>query len=159
VLAELEDEGRIVHVGVEGLSGVWYVHADDLPLLDRIDAGEWQPRTTLLSPFDNLICDRKRAEALWDFYYRVEIYVPADKRQYGYYVLPILHGDRLIGRIDPIYTRKTRTLTIHHVYAEPDAPADAALPIRTAIESLAGFIGAREIVYGEVPKAWRKQIR
>ena len=86
----------------------------------------WSGRTTLLSPFDNLICDRKRTEALWDFYFRIEIYVPADKRQYGYYVLPILHGDRLIGRIDPNYDRKTKTLNIQNVYAEADAPPEAA---------------------------------
>lgn len=159
ILAELEQQGRIVRVGIEHMPGTYYVHADDLPLLDRIEAGDWQPCTTLLSPFDNLICDRARTEKLWDFNFRIEIYVPADKRQYGYYVLPILHGDTLIGRIDPNFERKTRTLNVQHVYAEPDASADAAPTIRAAIESLGEFVGAKRIEYGEVAKVWRRKIR
>ncbi len=159
ILNSLEDEGRITRVKVEDMSGTWYIHADDLPLLDRIEADEWQPRTTLLSPFDNLICDRKRTEQLFDFNYRVEIYVPADKRQYGYYVLPILHGDRLIGRVDPIFERKTKTLHVHHVYAEPGAPASAAPAIRKSIESLARFVGAKQIEYGEVAAVWQKRLK
>lgn len=159
ILTELEQQGRIARVSVEGVSGTYYVHADDLPLLDRIEAGDWQPRTTLLSPFDNLICDRKRTETLWDFYFRIEIYVPADKRQFGYYVLPILHGDRLIGRIDPTFERKTKTLRVSNVYAEADAPADAAPAIRESIQSLASFLGAKRIEYGEVAKVWRRKIR
>ena len=155
VLDKLEAARRVVRVKVEGLSGVWYAHADDIPLIDRIEAGEWQPRTTLLSPFDNLICDRARTEKLFDFFFRIEIYVPADKRQYGYYVLPILHGDQLIGRIDPLYKRKTKTLHVQHIYAEPDAPAEAAPAVRAAIDSLAQFLGAQQIEYGAVADVWQ----
>lgn len=158
VLQTLEADGKIERVAVEDLPGTWYIHTDDLPLLERIEAGEFQPRTVLLSPFDNLICDRDRTEALWDFYFRIEIYVPADKRQYGYYVLPILHGDRLIGRIDPQYDRKTKTLHINNIYAEPKAPARAASAIRKSIESLAAFLGAQQIIYGNVADVWRGKI-
>src|SRR5205807_2484739 len=105
------------------------------------------PRTVLLSPFDNLICDRARTELFFNFNYRIEIYVPKAKRQYGYYVLPILHGDRLIGRLDPQMDRKQKCLTINTVYAEPNAPKTsmtktAAKAIRSAIEDLATFLGA-----------------
>ena len=106
-LSELEAEDRIASIHIRDRRNgtawpdTWYVHTDDLTLLDRLEAGEWEPRTTLLSPFDNLICDRRRTELLFNFKFTVEIYVPPSKRQYGYYVLPILHGDRLIGRIDP----------------------------------------------------------
>jgi uncharacterized protein YcaQ len=165
-LAELVVEGRIIpaSIGEGGVTwpGRWYIHADDLPLLEALQAGTWQPRTTLLSPFDNLICDRDRTELMWDFYFRIEIYVPKAKRQYGYYVLPILHGDRLIGRIDPSMDRKTGKLNINAVYAEPDAPQDpeTAQAIAAAIAELALFLKAKEIVYGEtIPAGWRKAIQ
>ena len=162
VLAELEAEGRIAQVAVRdgdrAWPGPWYIHVDDLPLLDRLAAGDWTPRTTLLSPFDNLICDRARTELLFDFNFRIEIYVPQAKRQYGYYVLPILHGDRLIGRIDPRMDRKQGRLTVNAVYAEPDAPMtdETARAVAGAVGDLAAFLGARDIAYTErVPDGWR----
>ena len=69
-----------------------YLHCDLLPELERARRSEWRPQTVLLSPFDNLIADRDRTERLFDFFYRVEIYTPAAKRRYGYYVMPILPG-------------------------------------------------------------------
>jgi uncharacterized protein YcaQ len=162
VLAELVAEGHILPVSVTGdditWPGQWYIHTNDLPLLERLRDGDWQPRTTLLSPFDNLICDRDRTELMWDFYFRIEIYVPEAKRQYGYYVLPILHGDRLIGRVDPRMDRKTGKLHINAVYAEANAPQDEATgrAIGAAITNLAEFLGAREIVCTDrAPEGWR----
>ena len=103
VLARLRREGTIEQVEVLDAEAVpfpeeWFVHSEDLPQLERIEAGEWEPRTTLLSPFDNLICDRDRTELLWNFLYRAEFYTPKEKRVYGFYALPILHGEELIGR-------------------------------------------------------------
>ncbi len=161
-LADLDAEGRIARIEIaeDGRSwnGPWYVHADDLPLLERLLAGEWMPRTTLLSPFDNLICDRARTEEMFGFDFRIEIYVPKEKRQFGYYVLPILHGDRLIGRIDPIFDRKQQRLVVNAVYAEPDAPMtkSTARSVGKAVQGLADFVGARTIDYiGAVPDKWR----
>jgi len=162
-LKQLEKSGTIQQVTVLDAADhpLWkqqtYIHTDDIPLLDRIDAGEWSPRTVLLSPFDNLICDRDRTEQLWDFYYRIEIYVPKAKREYGYYVLPILHHDRLIGRIDPTMDRDTGTLHINNIYREDAAPddAEATAAIRTSIESLAQFLEADRINYGKsIPRGW-----
>jgi len=162
ILAELMAEDMIIPVAISGegatLPGPWYVHRDDLPLLEALAAGEaWQPRTTLLSPFDNLICDRARTELLFDFTYRVEIYVPPAQRTFGYYVLPILHGDRLIGRIDPIFDRKAQQLVINTVYTEEGAPHTKTVgrAVTKAIAELAAFVGARDIVYRTaLPTGW-----
>lgn len=138
------------------LAGDWYIHAEDVPLLEAIQRGDWKPRTTLLSPFDNLICDRDRTELLWDFYFRIEIYVPKDKRQFGYYVLPILHGDELIGRIDSKWDRKTETYRVDNIYAEAGAKKGAGVQtaVSKTIQNLATFLGAKQIEIGNVPDKW-----
>ena len=164
VLGELEAEQqvhkvRIVEDGATPLSGQYYIHSGELSLLEEIEAGVFRPRTVLLAPFDNLICDRKRTEQLFDFSYSIEIYLPKAKRRYGYYVLPILHGDRFIGRLDPKLDRKTKTLHIHSVYAEDGAPDDLETiqAMRAAIQDLAEFAGAKSIAYGAtLPPQWGK---
>jgi uncharacterized protein YcaQ len=170
-LHELESEEAVHRVevgpasedGGEGkaLPGPWYIHSEDLALLERIEKGEWQPRTTLLSPFDNLICDRKRTTALFGFDFRMEIYVPKEQRKYGYYVLPLLVGDRLVGRVDPSVDRKKRVLTVHAVHAEPGFERDeqAGREASRAIEELAAFVGARSIEYGSArPEGWKRAL-
>jgi uncharacterized protein len=124
---------------VEGISGEWRVHEKALALAEK----PAPRRTTLLSPFDRLIHDRDRTESLFDFFYRIEIYVPAAKREYGYYVLPVLHGDRLVGRIDPEHDRKAGVLRVHKVFWEDGAPKN--VPLERPLKSLARFLGAREV--------------
>jgi uncharacterized protein YcaQ len=141
-LESLLADGIAVAVAVEGLRGEWLAHAG---LLAELDDGDWQPRTTLLGPFDPLVGDRERAESLFDFKYRLEIYVPAARREYGSYVLPILHDDRLIGRIDPAFDRKRRVLEVKAIYSEPDAPADAWPAVSAAIDELGSWLGATEV--------------
>jgi uncharacterized protein YcaQ len=162
VMAQLEREGRVVRVEIRERKqvwrGPWYVHADDLSLLERLGAGEWTPRTTLLSPFDNLICDRKRTEQLFNFHFRFEVYVPKDKRKYGCFVMPILHGDRFIGRVDPVMDRRRRCLMISAVYVEPDIEVTDKMvdAVGDSVRDLAWFLGAEEIATGQrVPKRWR----
>jgi uncharacterized protein YcaQ len=99
-------------------------------------------RTTFLSPFDRLIHDRDRAHALFDFFYRLEMYVPKAKREYGYYVLPILRGDRLIGRIEPVFDRKRSVLRVQSLHWQQGAkPVSLTKPLR----ELAAFVGAGSI--------------
>jgi hypothetical protein len=160
VLAGLQRSGRVeqVRLAANGSEqpGPWYVHTDDLPLLDRLQNGDWRPRTTLLSPFDNLIINRERTERLFGFSFRMEIYVPKAARRYGYYVLPILHGDRLIGRVDPALDRTTGRLVVHAIHAEPGAPASAAPAVATALGELASFLGATGVDLRQPPPAvWR----
>jgi uncharacterized protein YcaQ len=128
-------EKRFRSLGVRFEKGEWQAHPD-------AEDGPMPKRVTFLSPFDRLIHDRDRAEALWDFHYRLEMYVPKAKREYGYYVLPILRGDRLIGRIDPVLDRKTGVLKVNSVHWEAGVkPVSLQKPLR----SLATFIGAGSI--------------
>lgn len=146
-LAQLEADGQIERVQIVTaggtLKGDWYV--SNLALLARLEAQDWQPRASLLSPFDNLICDRARTQQLFDFAFRLEIYTPAAKRQYGYFVLPFLYGDALIGRIDPRYNRTTRTLEINAVHWEATPTPEHRHALRAQVESLAGWLGATSI--------------
>ncbi|GAA3254620.1 winged helix-turn-helix domain-containing protein [Nonomuraea helvata] len=154
VLHELEHSGRILAAEVEGGQERWYVHRDALGLLEQ----DWQPRTTLLSPFDNLICDRARTERLWGFEFRTEMYVPKAKRRYGYYIMPILHGERLVGRLVPRLDRRRGVLEIEGVFPEPGFPGDEASvgAIGESVAELAAFAGAGEVSYAHTVSApWR----
>jgi uncharacterized protein YcaQ len=169
-LAHLEKQGSLERVqirdraGGQPWAGEWYIHTADLPLLDGLADGDWpeSARTTLLSPFDNLICDRPRTEQLFKFKFAIEIYVPQSKRQYGYYELPILRGDRLIGRIDPLMDRGRGRLRVNAVYAEPGAPADrpTGRAVQSAIQELAAFLGATVIEYDSrrLPAGWKHEL-
>jgi len=128
-------------IRVEGGTEQWWAHRNTLEQLDE----EWQHRTTLLSPFDNLICDRDRTQRLWDFTYRNEMYVPKHKRQFGCYVMPVLSGDRLTGRVVPRMDRRQGVLVVEGVFAERGAPSGPELG--RAIESLAAFAGAGSVSY------------
>ena len=158
-LKSMEKKGDLLPVVVPAVKGAWHLHPADLELLEKLRAGDFEPRTTLLSPFDPLIADRSRTKLLWDFDYSIEIYVPKDKRKYGYYVLPILMGDQLIGRVDPTMDRKTGTLTINGIWAEPTAPKDklTGKTVATTVEDLAKFLGAKKITYNKkkIPAAWK----
>lgn len=146
-LEELVAEERFVPVTVEGTAGEWLAHAE---VLEQ----EFRPRTTLLSPFDPLIKDRDFTEEVFGFRYRLEIYVPKAKREYGYFVLPVLHGDRLIGRIDPLLDRKAGVLRVHAVHVEPDAPEEAGAAVAGAIGELASWLGASGVALGELAPRW-----
>jgi uncharacterized protein YcaQ len=131
----IADEKRFRSLGVRLVKGRLVAHPE-------ADAQPVPKRTTFLSPFDRLIHDRDRAEALWGFRYRLEMYVPKAKREYGYYVLPILHGDDIVGRIEPVYDRKTGVLTVNNVWWEPGKKeVSLAKPLR----DLAAFVDADSI--------------
>ncbi|CAN5484779.1 crosslink repair DNA glycosylase YcaQ family protein [soil metagenome] len=155
VVDRLESNGRLRRVEVgddDGKAdalgpGPIFVHVDDLDALGEVEHRAWQPHTTLLSPFDRLIYDRDRTERLFGFRYRLEMYVPKERRKFGYFVLPILHGDRLIGRVDPLMDRKRAVLTIRNLAWEPDAPrgAETMAAVRGSIQDLGRFLGAGEV--------------
>jgi uncharacterized protein YcaQ len=161
VLEELVREGIVCQLVVNENGsrwpGDWYMHVDNLSELDELQSKDWQGRTTLLSPFDNLIADRERTEKLFDFHYRSEIYTPKRKRKYGYYVMPILFGDQLVGRIDPKMDRREKTLHVNAVYRDDGGPdsLETARGIAAAVRQLGHFLGAKQIRYGDnMPRTW-----
>jgi uncharacterized protein YcaQ len=141
-LAALVAAGRLQEVRVGGLGdGVWFAASEDLERLGDLAPGA---RTTVLSPFDNLLCDRARATELFGFDHRLEIYVPPPKRRWGYYVLPILHRDRLVARADAALDREAGLLRVHALYREPDVRRTPALDraVAGALQRLAAWRGA-----------------
>jgi uncharacterized protein len=156
VLAALRDESVIEPVEVEGLRGEWFVHAEDAETLASLAADSFRGRTALLSPFDNLLCDRGRTEELFGFSHRLEIYTPKAKRRWGYFVLPILHGERLIGRADLRMDRKAGRLVAPAIHREDGAPKGKAVAraIRVQLERLAAWQGADDLEIQSAPAAW-----
>jgi len=152
VIARNVKRGRIVEVRVNGLRGSLYALPEHLEALaDAPDA----IGTTLLCPFDSLLWQRKRAEQLLEFRYRIEIYTPAAKREYGYYVLPILHDGRLVGRLDPKTHRDRRALEVKAIYLEPGFSRDAGFErgLAEALHDLREFVGAERL---ELPQGWTR---
>ena len=117
----LEKDGAITPVTVDGIRFPLYMLSDDLPLMESVISGQasLKPRLEFLAPLDPMLWDRKLIEAVWHYQYSWEIYTPVVKRKYGYYVLPVLWGDRLIGRIEPKADRKAKVLTVQNVWLEP----------------------------------------
>jgi uncharacterized protein len=128
------DDRRFRAAGVRLERGQWLAHPD------AVD-GSVPDRVALLSPFDGLVKNRDRAEALWGFRYRLEMFVPQAKREYGYYVLPLLVGDRLVGRAEPRFDRKTRTLEVLGTWGDTSRLGET-------LEELGRFLGAERVVAG-----------
>ena len=117
---KLEADGMIQRASVEGIRFPLYFLTEDLPLVEAVlsDAVDLRQRLEFLAPLDPVLWDRKLVEAIWDYQYSWEIYTPAEKRKFGYYVLPILYGEKLAGRIEAAADRKAETLVIKNLWYE-----------------------------------------
>lgn len=156
-LAELEDAGEIIRVIVENQDKqYYYIRRTDLPTLEAAAKPlRGKQGAALLAPLDNFMWNRDRLEALFDFFYRWEVYVPEAKRQYGYYVLPVLYGDRLIARMDPAFDRAGGAFTIKNWWWQKgvDKKDEAMLAaLQDCVAAFAKYLGARDVKLGEAIK-------
>lgn len=149
-IEQLLAEGAIRPARVESVKGgPFYFHVENQPLVEAALAGQLQAtHTTILSPFDPLISDRGRMKDLFDFEYSIECYVPAPKRKFGYFVLPILHQGKLIGRMDAKAWRKEGRLQVISLYLEPGVPVNASLTkaLAKTLKDYASWQGLGKIV-------------
>jgi hypothetical protein len=139
----LIERGAAVPAQIEGVPGKTVVATSALERRFKLS------RTTLLSPFDSLIWDRRRARELWDFEVQLEIYIPQHKRRYGYFSLPILYRDQLVGRLDPKVNRKARALYVNALHLEPSfAGADECFytELAASLHDFRAFNDADDII-------------
>ncbi|MEI8326509.1 MAG: crosslink repair DNA glycosylase YcaQ family protein [Betaproteobacteria bacterium] len=148
-LDELVARGRLLRVAVQGWDVPGYVHAWNKALLKQAIRDKLQAtHTALLSPFDPLIWDRERARAMFNFDYRLECYTPQAKRQFGYFVLPLLHRGELIGRLDAKAHRVEGVFEIKSLYLEPGVKlaADDLRAVATALQACADWHGTPDVI-------------
>ncbi len=152
--ARLLGREQIARVGVEGVPGEFYVPRAQLAAL-QAPARKGKAQAAFIAPLDNFLWDRTLIEHVFDFFYRWEVYVPEPKRQYGYYVLPVLYGDQLIARLDPGFVRDSKTFTIKNWWWQPGAPRkdEAALgALAECVRQFANYLGAQAVQIGPVVK-------
>jgi hypothetical protein len=166
------EAGRLARIQLEGMREIFLVLGEDVQMLETLEKGkapkEWKPKetttldeVTFLSPLD-IVSARGRAKKLFGFEYVWEVYTPAHKRRWGYYVLPILYGDDLVARLDPKLDRKTMTLEIKGFWHEEDAPvrdADFANALAKGLIRLAKFLEVRRVTTDAIqPRALGKEV-
>jgi uncharacterized protein YcaQ len=152
----------VIPAEVDGWKETAYVLPEDLELIDDIESGQHQPQlTTFLSPFDNLAWNRDRLSELFGFEYTIEMYLPQAKRKFGYYVLPILHNGRFVGRLDPKADRKTKTFLVRKIALEPGKKLTDELVtgIAKALREFMEFHGSEQLFIEQAePKRLRTAI-
>ncbi len=152
VFARLIQEERIVKVRVDGIKEELYMLMEDVPLASQCkDNTSWKKRCELIAPLDNLLWDRKLIQALFGFDYKWEIYTPPEKRRYGHYVLPVIYGDRFIGRIEASADTKKQILLLKNIWFEPGIKRSKTMDeaIDAAIRRFSIFNQCSEIVVEE----------
>ncbi len=148
-LKRLEKQDRLMTIAVEGWKTPAYIHSDSLKRVEAAAKGDIpRSKTTFLSPFDPLVWDRARALDLFGFDYKIEVYTPAPKRKYGYFTLPILYNNRLIGRLDPKAHRKEGIFEVKSLHLEPGVMVDDSLvaEVKSALQACAAWHKTPQVV-------------
>jgi uncharacterized protein YcaQ len=162
-LQPLVAAGELLEVDVHGWSAPGYVHVDHAEALAKARTGRLRAtHTALLSPFDPLVWDRQRLQGMFGFDYALECYVPAPKRQYGYFVLPILHRGALVGRLDAKAHRAQGRFEVKALYLEPDVAPEQTLaePLARTLQQFADWHGTPQVTIGRVrPAAFARELK
>ena len=141
--ADLEETGQILPVKAEGIRFPLYMQSEDLPWLETVmqNGIDCKPRLEFLAPLDPMLWDRKLIEAIWNYRYSWEIYTPAVKRKYGYYVLPMIYGQEMIGRVEAAAERKEQRLILKNIWLEPRVRTSQKLnrAVEASVQRLARF--------------------
>ena len=148
LLHDLAAQEKILPIKIQGWEQPAYFHPDQITLVESAIKGELTPaHVTLLSPFDPLISDRDRTRALFDFDYKMEAFTPVKDRKYGYFCLPILYKDRLIGRLDPKAHRKSKLMEIKNIYLEKGVMIDQELvdALKETLDAFTNWHGMKEL--------------
>lgn len=155
-IAALVNDGTLIEVQVKGEHVPYYAHKSARKTLRAIADGVVTPtRTVLLSPFDPVVWDRDRLLKMFGMDYKIEVYTPEAKRKYGYFTLPILHGDRMVGRLDPKAHRAQKRFEVKSIHLEPGVEIDEALVhgLAQAIRDFADWHGTPDITIGKTSPA------
>ncbi len=152
ILRDLVDQGELHEIEIEGLEGdVFFLRKKDRKVLNLVKKEEPIPEAAFIAPLDNLLWDRKSVKRIFDFSYKWEVYKPQAKRDYGYYVLPVLYGDQFVGRIDPGFDKKTRVLTINNWWWEEEIQPDQAMlkALKNCLGDFLTYLDARELKFSK----------
>lgn len=152
IVRELVAAGDLIEIAVEGLEGdVFYARRQDYQEIRKTLQSTPNPGAAFIAPLDNLLWDRKSLKKLFDFSYMWEVYKPVKKREYGYYVLPVLFGDQFVGRFDPAFDKKTGQLTIQDWWWEEGVilDQDLANALRDCMKDFLAYLDASELAYSK----------
>jgi hypothetical protein len=150
--ASLVSSGELQSLEAEGIGFPLYLRRQDLPALEEsLESRGAEPGMAFIAPLDNLIWDRKLIKSLFDFDYKWEVYTPKVQRKYGYYVLPVLYGDRFVARFEPKLNKKAKILELLNWWWEDGEKPDAEMKkaFRKCMKAFMAYLGAKDIRYGE----------
>jgi len=152
IIKDCVEKGELLELAIEELPGeFFYLRRKDKSLLSKVQKGDLVQESALIAPLDNLLWDRKTLERIFDFSYMWEVYKPKKKREYGYYVLPVLYGDQFVARLDPEFDKKTRILTLRNWWWEDNLAPDPKMKdaLVRCLRDFLIYLDAGKLIYSK----------